>query len=66
MEKSSLIQVYIEAKSKDELIIEMFKNNQLHSCFFRYSTPQKEGKKWVCWYYIDILKYKLRLKNGVN
>ena len=61
MEKSSLVQVYLEAKTKNELIILMAQNNAKHSCFFRYSTPTKENKKYITWYYVDYLKYRLEI-----
>lgn len=62
MEKSTYIQVYLEAQSKDELIKKMIANNAKHGCYFKYSTPKKYDGVYETWYYIDIRKIMPRRK----
>lgn len=52
----SLIPVYIEAKTKDELMKKMFQTNLLNGKMYNFQTPMKDGKKWVVWYYADITR----------
>lgn len=54
METPTLIPVALEAKSRSELSTRCFENNIKFSAFFRYFDFQKDGKRWVCWYYADI------------
>lgn len=61
----SLVMVYLEANSKEELIKKQFLNNNLNGMSFNYAPPMKDGKKWVVWYYADIFKVK-RLEDGNN
>ena len=51
MERSNLIPVFLEANSKDLLVKLMLSNNMAHGCYFKYFDIQKDGKKWVAWYY---------------
>jgi hypothetical protein len=57
MERPSLIPVSIEAKTRSELSAKMLQNNFKYSSFFRYFDIQKDGKRWVAWYYADIGKH---------
>ena len=52
-----LIPIYIEAKSKDELVEKMLVNNHANSRKFNYMSPMREGKIWVVWFYADIENY---------
>ena len=54
MEQPTLIPKYLEAKTKDELIVLMFEKNQQMSAFHRYFDIQKDGKNWVAWYFVDL------------
>jgi hypothetical protein len=56
MEKpnETLIPVYIEASSKQNLIQLMLYTNRVNSRSFNYQTPMKEGKKWVVWFFADL------------
>lgn len=60
MAKLTLIPLYLEASSKQELVAKMLKNNLSHGMSFKYLSPIKDGKKWVVWYYGDIEKHFLR------
>ncbi len=54
MEKPTLIPNYIEAKSKDELMEKILMINLSVSTYHRFFDIQREGKKWVAWYYKDV------------
>ena len=54
MDRQHTIAVSLEAKSRSELSSKMFLNNVKFNCFFKYFDFQKDGKRWICWYYADI------------
>ena len=56
--KYSLIPVFIDSESKEELIKKMFLTNQLNGKKYNYMQPMKEGNSWVVWFYADIENYK--------
>lgn len=65
----SLVQVFLEAASKKELIRLQHLNNLQNNKMFNYQNPIKDGKKWVTWYYADIfidkpLNLNLEVDNG--
>lgn len=69
MERPDLIPVSIEARTRSELSNKMLENNYRFSCFFRYFDIQKDGKRWVAFYYADVrhqvLKHQIkRVSNG--
>lgn len=51
METFDLIPLYITAKSKDELVKNMFQNNVLHGKHFKYFEICYYEGEWVAWYY---------------
>lgn len=57
MEKSTLVPVAIEAKTRSELSFKCLENNLKHGMWFKYFDFQKDGKRWVCWYYADVEKH---------
>lgn len=50
MAKSTMVPIYLEANSKDELVKKMFETNQKMGTWYDYRYIQKDGRKWVCWY----------------
>lgn len=54
MDRPTLIPVSIEARTRSELSGKMLENNFRYSSFFKYFDIQKDGKRWVAWYYADI------------
>lgn len=54
MNKQLTIPVYLEASSKDGIIKAMLENNAKQRKQFQYTTPMKDGRKWVVWYYADL------------
>jgi hypothetical protein len=68
MERPSLIPVSIEAKTRSELSGKMLENNLKLGFFFRYFDIQKDGKRWIAWYYADIGKHVMRhqIKRVIN
>jgi hypothetical protein len=64
MERPTLIPVSIEARTRSELSGVMLLNNFKHDCFFRYFDIQKDGKRWIAWYYADtrdqVLKHQIK------
>lgn len=51
MEKINLIPLSIEADTRDELTRKMMKINMVTNSYHRYFDIQKDGRKWVAWYY---------------
>ena len=62
MENSTLIAVSIEARTRSELSGKMLLNNSEHRTFFRYFDIQKDGKRWVAWYYADASPHSRQIK----
>ena len=54
---TSLIPLFLEAESKEELIKNMLLNNKVNAKKFNYMQPVLEGKVWVVWFYADIENY---------
>lgn len=54
----SLVPIYLEHESKDELVRLTFLNNQINQIKFNYMSPLKDGKKWIVWFYADIKDWK--------
>jgi hypothetical protein len=54
--KITCVKVYIEADTKEEMILAQLKNNTERNTFFDYSNPVKEDDKYVSWYYDDVMK----------
>jgi len=70
MERATLIPVSIEAKTRRELSTKMLQNNLKFASYFRYFDIQKDGKRWVAWYYAElgksIMKHQLKLDDNGN
>lgn len=65
MARLTEIPVYLEAKDKNELIQLMLDNNVKFNSHFIYSTPVKDGKKWITWFYADLAKVSIKgMRNG--
>lgn len=62
MNKLFQIPVYIEANSKDDLVRKFLETNAKTGCYNQFFDIQKDGKKWVAWYYQDI-KYLSEINN---
>ena len=45
---------YIIANTKDDLVRIMFQTNLKYKKEFQYFDIQKEGTKWVAWFYFDL------------
>lgn len=59
MEKSTFLPHFIEADTKENLLKKMLVNNTAQGKYFRYFDIQKDGKKWVAWFYADIINDKV-------
>lgn len=72
MDRQHHVPVSIEAKTRSELSAEMLLNNLKFSVFFKYFDIQKDGKRWVAWYYADFRnqldenKQQIKLKQRNN
>jgi hypothetical protein len=66
--KPSLVLTYLEAPTKEALTRLMFTNNIANGKMYDYQNPMKDGKKWIVWYYADVLQDivvpKVRESNG--
>ena len=54
---TSLIPLYLEASSKDDLIKMMLLNNKINARKFNYMQPMSEDGGWVVWFFADIENY---------
>ena len=50
----TLVKVWLEAKSKKELVSKQLMNNSAHSMRFIYGDFIKEGRLWVTYYFRDL------------
>ena len=48
------VNIYLEAKSKDELIAQQILNNNVNQVEYGYQTPMKDGSKWIVWFTADL------------
>jgi len=51
---ASLVKVFLEANTKQDLIRKQLANNIAHSKRFIYDTPMKDGRKWIVWYFGEV------------
>ena len=58
MSQPTSFPLFVEAKSKRDLVKAMFNNNMKFSSHFKYFDIQKDGKTWVAWYYIDSVTHR--------
>lgn len=54
--KLTMVRVYLEARTKDEMIIKQMENNAKRGTWFEYSVPVLENGVYVCWYFDDLMK----------
>lgn len=54
--KLTCVKVFIEAATKEEMILKQLDNNTKRNMWFDYSTPVKEDGKYISWYYDDLIK----------
>lgn len=53
------VPIYLEADSKDELIVKMLENNLFNQARYNYFSPlQQDDGKWVVWFADDIERWK--------
>lgn len=58
------IPVFIEAKTKKDLVKTMLANNVKHGGFVQYFDIQKDGASWVAWFFADLSKVNM-IENNV-
>ena len=49
----NIVNIYIEADTKVELIELQLINNALNGKAYNYQTPMKDGDTWVAWFFAD-------------
>jgi len=49
-----LVQVYMDSTTKDGIIKLQYLNNVLNRKKYNYTTPMKDGKTWIVWFFADI------------
>jgi len=54
MQNAMTVPISIEAKSRSDLTRKMIMNNIQDARYYKYFDIQKDGKKWVAWYYVDM------------
>jgi hypothetical protein len=47
------IPVYLKARTADDLMLAMAKNNRKHGMTFRYFDIQYTQDRWFAWFYLD-------------
>lgn len=53
-----LIPMYLEAKTREELMRLMWANNYANHMKFNYMEPRLENKKYIVWFYADLKDYR--------
>lgn len=53
----NLVNIYIEASNKDNLIKLQALNNVVNMKAYNYQTPYVEKNKWVVWFYADFINH---------
>ena len=48
-----LVNIFIEASSKEKLIALQVYTNTINSRAYNYQTPFKDGSKWIVWFFAD-------------
>lgn len=51
-----MIRVFLEADTKEEMILKQLENNTVRNTWFEYSPPMKEDDKYITWYFDDVEK----------
>ena len=54
MMKMTEIPIFVEAPTKQELVQRMFEINQKSGQWNNFFDIQKDGNKWIAWYYFDL------------
>jgi len=54
--KITMIKIFMEADTKEEMVMKQLVNNTERNTWFDYSTPIKEDNKYITWYFDDIEK----------
>lgn len=54
----NLVNIYLEASSKDNLIKLQALNNMVNAKAYNYQTPHQDGKSWVVWFYADFVNHQ--------
>jgi len=62
----NLVNIYIEASSKDNLIKLQALNNMINSKSYNYQTPYVEGDSWVVWFYADFMNHQYITENQLD
>jgi hypothetical protein len=58
MRHPSEILLFLEAKTKEELIKKQFENNLKFQTSFVYTNPMKDGDRWIIWYTANVSEIK--------
>jgi len=54
-----LIQIYLEGKTKDDIVRIQYLNNQINATKFNYTPPeQQKNGVWVVWFFADIKEWQ--------
>lgn len=52
------IKLFLRAKSPEEAVSLMQKNNVINETMFEYDPPQYVDGEWIIWFRADVSKYK--------
>lgn len=66
MSKLLDVPVFIEAPTKEDLIRKMIDTNTLARYEFKYFDIQKDGNKWVAWFYVDGVNHVNLIKSIID
>lgn len=62
----NLVNIYIEASSKDSLIKLQALNNLVNSKAYNYQTPYKDGESYIVWFYADFVNHQYIDESQIN
>ena len=57
MVKLNNVNIFLSAKSKEELVLLQVANNTINQIQYAYQTPTKDGKEWIVWFFADITEW---------
>lgn len=54
MDTTYTVNIFLRAKTPEELVELQLLNNQANNIMFAYQTPVWTGKDWVVWFFADV------------
>ena len=52
------VNIFLRAKTPEDLVKIQVANNIVNGIQYKYQTPMKDGAMWVVWFFADITEWK--------